>query len=378
MIYLDNNATTKPAPEVVEVMLPFFESLYSNPSSPYNFGRQTAVALAEAREKVATMIGCKSDQIIFNSCGSEGNNTILKSIHLMGSKRKIIVSTPIEHKSILNVFNMLQNNGFRVDWLKVDEQGNPDLEHAAELISDDTALVCVMHANNETGVVLPVRAIADLAKSHGALVLSDAVQTAGKIPVQVEELGVDFLTLSAHKLHGPKGVGALYVRDRPSYHPMILGGEQENGRRAGTENVAGIVGFGRASTLALEDLSKRADQQERLRNQLEEEILRRIPDTEVLSQHATRLPNTSGILIPGVETEPLLARLDMVDICCSSGSACSSGAVEASHVISALGKSTGTLQAGVRFSLSRYTTENEIDAVVERLPEIISDLRRMS
>jgi cysteine desulfurase len=376
VIYLDNNATTAVDPLVLEAMLPYLQTFYGNPSSMHSFGGQVGRALNQAREQVAALLGADPTEILFTSCGSEGNTSAIQAALAAQPQKRHIITTQVEHASVLNVCRHLEKQGYRVTYLSVDEQGCLDLLELEAALTGDTALVTCMAANNETGVLFPIEAVGSLARSYGAVVHVDAVQAVGKIPLDLRHLPVDLLTLSGHKLHAPKGIGALYIRRGFRFRPLLLGGHQERGRRAGTENVPGIVALGKAAELAQAHLG---DPQERLlRDRLEQGLLQRIPDTQVNGHPTQRLPNTTHLGFKFVEGEAILFWLNKYGICASSGSACTSGSLEPSHVLRAMHLPYTVLHGSIRFSLSRFTQSAEVERVLEILPEIIRHLRAIS
>jgi len=376
--YFDNNATTQVAPEVVEAMLPFLREYWGNPSSTYAFGRQLGSPLDEARARVAALINADPREIVFTSCGTESNNTAIHSALATQPDKRHILTTAVEHSATIKFCELLEKRGCAVTFLPVEPDGSLDLERFEQAIQPDTAIVSVMWANNETGVLFPVRDIAAICRRKGVLFHTDAVQTPGKLKIDVRELDVDFLSLSAHKLHAPKGIGLLYVRRRVKYQPYVVGGGQERGRRGGTENVASIVAFGRAAELALANLPDESTRVRALRDKLEESILSGIPDTARNGAKEPRLPNTSNIAFAGVEAEGILMLLDQAGICASSGSACTTGSLDPSHVLTAMGCSAARARGSIRFSLSIYNTEAEVDYVLQHLPGIIARLRASS
>ena len=377
VIYLDNNATTRTAPEVVEAMLPYFSEKYGNPSSMHHFGGEVARQLKEARARVADLLGAGPEEIIFTSCGTESDNTALISALKSNPDKRHIVTTRVEHPAVLNTCQYLADQGYDVTFLPVDRQGNLDLDQVGEAIRDDTALVSIMWANNETGVIFPIPEIAALAKAKGALMHTDAVQAVGKIPINLKETPVDMLALSGHKLHTPKGIGVLYVRKGTPFTPYIMGGHQEHGRRAGTENVPYIIGLGRACQLAAERMEEENTRVKDLRDRLEEGLLK-IEATMVNGDRQRRLPNTCSVSFEYVEGESILLHLSDLGICASSGSACTSGSLEPSHVLRAMGVPFTAAHGSIRFSLSIYNTADEIDYVLEHMPGIIEKLRAIS
>ena len=377
-VYFDNNATTAVAPEVFEAMTPFLTRLYGNPSSIHTFGGQVMSHIDQARERLAALLGAQTSEIIFTSCGTESDNAALRSAMLTSKGRNKLVVSQVEHPAILNVAKDLERNGTLVERIPVDANGRLDMERAKEMIDEQTALVSVMWANNETGNIQPVRELAELAHSKGALFHTDAVQAVGKVPMNLSEGWVDFLSLSGHKLHAPKGVGALYVRRGVRFHPFVIGGHQEDSRRAGTENVASVVGLGMAAELAAQNIDKENTQVSKLRDRLEQGILNAIPEVRVNGDKEHRLPNTTNISFEYIEGESILNLLDQFGICASSGSACTTGSLEPSHVLRAMGLPYTAAHGAIRFSLSRYNTLEEVDFVLEKLPPIIARLREIS
>ncbi|MDY6937786.1 MAG: cysteine desulfurase NifS [Cyanobacteriota bacterium] len=376
-IYLDNNATTRVDPLVVEVMVPYLSELYGNPSSMHRFGGQVGAAVQTARTQVATLLGADDTEIIFTSCGSEGNNTAIHAALAAQPDKRHIVTTAVEHPAILNVCKHLEKRGYQVTYLSVDGRGQLDLMELEAAMTGGTALVTTMYANNETGVIFPVEQIGAIAKEYGATFHVDAVQAVGKVPMHLQTSTIDLMTLSGHKLHAPKGIGALYVRRGYRFRPFILGGHQERGRRAGTQNVPGIVGLGAAAALARKHLVL-VDRESQLRDRLETELLARIPDCEVNGGGTTRLPNTTNIGFKYIEGEAILFMLDRHGICASSGSACTSGSLDPSHVLMAMGLPYTILHGSIRFSLSRFTTPAEIEKVLGVMPGIVEKLRALS
>ncbi|MFH0728961.1 MAG: cysteine desulfurase NifS [Pseudomonadota bacterium] len=378
VIYMDNNATTKVAPQVLEAMLPYFTEHYGNPSSMHTFGGEVAKKISDAREKVAGLLGATPGEIIFTSCGTESDSTAILAAVRSNPDKKHIITSRVEHPAIKNLFERLSKQGYRVTLVPVDREGKLDLDYLYGNLSDDTAVVSIMWANNETGVIFPIREIAEKLNDRGIVFHTDAVQAVGKIPIDLAQDGVRMLSLSGHKLHGPKGVGALYVRKGTKYSPFLLGGHQEHGRRGGTENVASIIGLGRASELATEMMTDENTRVRRLRDKLEIELIRGIPNAFVNGDKINRLPNTTSIAFEFVEGESILLLMDQFGICASSGSACTSGSLEPSHVLRAMGVPFTAAHGSIRFSLSTYNTEMEIDLVIEKLPAIIQRLRDMS
>jgi cysteine desulfurase len=377
--YLDNNATTRIAPEVFEAMVPFLTEYYGNPSSAYSFGKRVEGHLKEAREKVAALLGANPKEIIFTSCGTESDNAAIWSA-LQSTGKKHIVTTQVEHSAVINQTEWLEKNGYGVTRLGVAPDGTLSLADVENAIRDDTAIVSIMWANNETGVVFPVEEIASLCKKKGVLFHTDAVQTPGKIDLRhVAKSDISFLSLSGHKLHAPKGVGVLYAKRRAtSVVPFVIGGGQERGKRGGTENVASIVGLGRAAELSLEHLAEEGVRVKALRDRFENTILEKLSHLYVNGNRQQRLPNTSNIAFDFVEAEAVLMRLDASGICASSGSACTTGSLDPSHVLVAMGLEPARARSCVRFSFSRYNTDADIDRALEVLPPMIKELRAMS
>jgi cysteine desulfurase len=377
-VYLDNNATTQVAPEVLETMLPYFSDLYGNPSSMHSFGGQVSRDVREAREKVAALLGALPDEILFTSCGTESDNTAIRAALATHPDRRHNVVSLVEHPAVKALAACLAKEGYRVTELPVDREGGLDLDLYEKALTPDTAIVSLMWANNETGVIFPVEEAAALARQRGIVFHTDAVQAVGKIPVDMKGNDIDMLSLSGHKLHAPKGVGVLYVRRGTRFSPFLVGGHQERERRGGTENTPGIIGLGKACELAAANLSLENGEVRRLRDKLETELLRRIPNTRVNGNRERRLPNTTNISFEYVEGEGILLLLDQYGICASSGSACTSGSLQPSHVLRAMGVPFTMAHGSIRFSLSVYNTEDEIDLVIEKLPGIIERLRAMS
>jgi cysteine desulfurase len=377
-VYLDNNATSAVAPEVLEEMLPYLRDLYGNPSSMHTFGGQLFRKVERARERVAALIGAEPEEIIFTSCGTESDNTALMSAVESYPHKRHVITTRVEHPAVLNFAKHLARKGYRVTFLPVDTLGRFDRNAFSQSLDDDTAVVSIMYANNETGVIFPIRELGEILRERNILFHTDAVQAVGKVPLYVKELPIDMLSLSGHKLHAPKGVGALFVRKGTRFYPYIIGGHQEQGRRAGTENVASLIGLGKACELAQEALEREAVDLAQLRDKLEGALLQCCPDARVNGDTGHRLPNTTNISFEYVEGEAVLLRLDEYNICASSGSACSSGSLEPSHVLRAMGIPFTAIHGSIRFSLSRYTTESDINRVIEVMPSIIQDLRSVS
>ena len=376
--YFDNNATTRVAPEVVDAMIPFLREYWGNPSSSYVFGRQVGEHVDQARAKVAALINAEPREVVFTSCGTESNNSAIHSALATQPEKRHLLTTAVEHSANIKFCDLLQKRGYAVTFLPVAPDGALDLQQLEALIRPDTAIVSVMWANNETGVLFPVREIAAICRRKGALFHTDAVQTPGKLKIDVRELDADFLSLSAHKLHAPKGIGLLYVKRRVKYQPYVVGGGQERGRRGGTENVAGIIAFGRAAELAMASLPDENTRVRALRDRLEDGILGAIPGAARNGAQEPRLPNTCNIAFAGVEAEGILMLLDQAGICASSGSACTTGSLDPSHVLTAMGCSAARARGSIRFSLGIYNTEGEVDYVLKHLPGIIAKLRANS
>ncbi len=377
-VYFDNNATTKVADEVFEEIKSYFCELYGNPSSMHTFGGQVGIKIREAREKVAVLLGCDPSEIIFTGCGTESDNTAIKgTLAAYPNKRKVITSR-VEHPAVLSVCRDLENHGYTVVEIPVDKKGRLDMSALENQLDDDIALVTIMFANNETGTIFPIEKIAEIVTSRGIVFHTDAVQAVGKIPIDLSKNSIDLLSISGHKLHAPKGIGVLYVRKGTRLTPFVLGGHQEGGRRAGTENVPGIIGLGRACELAMQNFDEENKKVKYLRDKLEKAILEKCPDCMVNGDPENRLPNTSNISFEFIEGEAILLMLDKFGICASSGSACTSGSLEPSHVLRAMGVPFTAAHGSIRFSLSRYNTEEEIDYAIEKIPPIISRLRELS
>jgi cysteine desulfurase len=376
--YFDNNATTRVAPEVVDAMLPFLRDYWGNPSSAYSFGVNVARQIDQAREKVAALVGADPKEIVFTSCGTESNNAVLENALAAQPGKRHIVTTAVEHSAIIKHSEVLQKRGVEVTFLPVDQDGMLDLHLLDQSIRHDTALVSIMWANNETGMVFPVEEIAAICSSKNVPFHSDATQVPGKMKIDVRGIGLDFLALSAHKLHAPKGIGMLYIKRRAKFQPYIVGGPQEHGRRGGTENVASIIGFGRAAELAVAHLDDENTRVRGLRDRLENAILSTIPNTMRIGAKEPRLPNTSNIAFDFVEAEGILMALDQLGICASSGSACTTGSLHPSHVLTAMGIKPARAKGCVRFSLGIYNTDAEVDYVLKHLPDVIARLRAAS
>ena len=377
-VYFDNNATTQVAAEVLDTMLPYFRELYGNPSSMHTFGGQVGQKIRAAREQVAALIGASPDEIIFTSCGSESDNTAIHSALATQPDKKHIITSRVEHPAIRALCAHLQTQGYRITELPVDKSGLLDLENLEKNLTADTAIVSLMWGNNETGVIFPVEKAAAIAHERDILFHTDAVQAAGKIPINLKNNAIDMLSISGHKLHAPKGIGVLYVRKGTKYSPFLIGGHQERGRRGGTENAPSIVGLGRACELAAMNMEKENTFVKTMRDRLERELLNRIPQSRVNGDISNRLPNTTNISFEFVEGEAILLLMNELGICASSGSACTSGSLQPSHVLRAMGVPFTMAHGSIRFSLSIYNTEEEIDFVIDKMPPIIARLREMS
>jgi cysteine desulfurase len=379
VIYLDNNATTKVAPEVVEAMMPYLSEFYGNPSSMHSFGGNVADKIKEARQHVANLIGASPNEIIFTSCGTESDGTAIRAAVESNPDRKQIVTSRVEHPAIKNLYETLSKQGYHVTFVPVDNDGRLDLDYLYKSLNDDTAIVSLMWANNETGVIFPVEEISREVKDRGIIFHTDAVQAAGKIPIDVSTTGVDMLSLSGHKFHAPKGIGVLYVRKGTKFSPYMIGGHQEEGRRGGTENVASIIALGKAAELAKLNLDQNSYASVGvLRDKLETALLGSVTNSMVNGETENRLPNTTSIAFEYVEGEAILLLMNEHGICASSGSACTSGSLEPSHVLRAMGVPFTAAHGSIRYSLSRYTTAEEIDFVIEKMPPIIARLRELS
>lgn len=373
--YFDNNATTQIAPEVVTAMLPYLTEHWGNPSSAYHFGHDLNKAIEAARVQVAALINADPREIIFTSCGTEGNNSAIHSALAAHPAKRHVLTTAVEHSANIKFAEYLRKQQYEVTLLPVESDGSLDIHLLEKNIRPDTAIVSVMWANNETGVVFPIEEISALCRSREVLFHTDAVQVPGKLEIDVKNVEVDFLSMSAHKLHAPKGIGALYIKHHTRYVPYVIGGGQERGRRGGTENVPYIVGFGRAAELALAHLPEEQNRVRALRDQLEKGILKAIPETIRNGDWESRLPNTSNLSFGGVEAGEVLKALDHVGICASSGSACTTGSLAPSHVLTAMGLSAERAKGSIRFSLGLYNTEAEVNYLLEQLPPIIERLR---
>lgn len=379
VIYFDNNATTRLDSEAFEAMRPYLTEFYGNPSSIHRFGSEVARKIQSAREQVAALIGASDPiEVIFTSGGTEADNAAIHGVLESRPEKRHVVTTQVEHPAVLGACQHLEKKGYRVTWLSVDQDGLLDLDELRTSLTGDTALVTIMYANNETGVVFPVREIGEIVRARGIPFHVDAVQVAGKVPLHLKASPIDLLTISGHKFHGPKGIGALYVRRGITFRPFIVGGHQERNRRAGTENVGGIIGMGKAAEIALKTLPEDERQVGRLRDQLEKSLLESCPDSRVNGHREKRLPNTLNVSLKLLEGEAILVLLDQQGICASTGSACTAGSVEPSHVLRAMKVPPDWLQGAVRFSLSRYNTEEEVRFVGEKMPAIVHRLAGLS
>ncbi len=375
-VYLDHNATTPPHPEILDAMQQCYHAAFGNPSSVHRYGRQARVLLDEARDHVTTLLGAPPSSLVFCSGGTEANNTIVQGVAAaLEARGRHIVTSCIEHPAVLDTCAHLARQGFTISYVPVDAQGVIDPQAVQEALTDDTILVSIMHANNEIGTIQPITEIAEIAHARGILMHTDAVQSFGKMPLSVDELGVDFLSFSGHKLYVPKGIGGMYVRSSSTLRPLLYGGHQERGLRAGTENVAGIVGLGAACTLAVRDMHTEWERQQHLQQHLEHGILERIPAVCIQGAQVARLPNTTNVAFADVEGETLLMGLDLQGVAVSTGSACSSGSLEPSHVLQALHLPEKYLLGALRLSLGRSTTREDIDYVLEILPGIVNNAR---
>lgn len=377
-VYLDNNATTRVAPEVVEAMLPYFSEFYGNPSSMHSFGGNLGIKVREARAHIAALLGAQPEEILLTSGGTESDVTAIHAALAAHPHKRHIVTSRVEHPAIKNLFEQYGKDGYRVSFIPVDREGRIDTAELFGCLSEDTAVVSMMWANNETGVLFPVDEVAAELQARGIVFHTDAVQAVGKVAVDLTRTGVDLLSLSGHKLHGPKGIGALYIRKGTKFKPLMVGGHQEQGRRAGTENVPGIIGLGKACELAagyLDDINTRV---RALRDRLENALLEAVPHAMVNGDRTNRLPNTTSIAFEYVEGEAILLMMNEDGIAASSGSACTSGSLEPSHVLRAMGIPFTAAHGSIRFSLSHYTTAEEIDYVIAKMPPIIERLRQMS
>ncbi len=378
IIYLDNNSSTRIDPTVLEEMMPFLTTQYGNPSGSHRFGTQVKEATNLAHERVAAMLGCQPNEIVFTSGGTESDNTALHSALQMSPERRHVVTTSVEHNAVLNYCEALVRRGCEATIVPVDEQGHLDLAELERAIRPDTAVVSVMWANNETGVIYPLEQIAEICRSKGVFFHTDAVQVVGKMPINLADLPVHFLSLSGHKLHAPKGVGALYVNRKTRFQPLLVGGPQESGRRAGTDNVASIVGLGKAAELAMSTLQEEDTRVRALRDRFETTLAAELEDVTINGDPSGRLPNTSNLAFNGVDAQAILIKLDQESVCCSLGSSCTTGAAQPSHVLRAMQLTNERARSSLRFSFGRFNTEPELDKVLEILPRIVRQLRTLS
>jgi len=377
-VYVDNNATTMVAPEVVEAMLPYFSELYGNASSMHFFGGQVQKKVNEARDKVADLLGADPTEIVFTSCGTESDNAAIRGVLDSYLEKRHFITSRVEHAAVNNVATYLGRKGYRVTELLVDRKGRLDLDDLREGITDQTAIVSIMYANNETGVIFPIEEIGQIVKERGIPFHTDAVQAVGKIPINLAKSTIDMLSLSGHKLHAPKGTGVLYIRKGTRFSPFMIGGHQESGRRGGTENVPYVVGLGKACELAKKNMEDENTRVKALRDYLEKRILETIPNVLVNGDRNHKLPNTVSVSFEYVEGESILIMLSDLGICASSGSACTSGSLEPSHVLRAMGVPFTAAHGSIRFSLSIYNTKEEMDYILEHLPRIVARLRDIS
>ena len=378
LVYADNNATTRVDDKVLEEMLPYFKEFYGNPSSIHTFGRQVSSKMDLARERVASLLGADTSEIVFTSCGTESNNYAIHCSLEASPDKKHVITTKVEHPAVLNVCKYFGKNGYDVTELSVDKDGVLDLDELRDSIREDTAIVSIMHANNETGVIFPIEEIGKIVKEKGVLFHCDAVQAIGKIPVNLKNSNIDLLSMSGHKLHAPKGVGVLFIRKGVRIDPLIIGGHQEDNRRSGTENVPYIIGLGKACEIAEGFVKEEQAEVRCLRDKLEEGIKDQLTHVVISGENSERLPNTSNVSFEYVEGEATLLLLDMAGIATSSGSACTTGSAEPSHVLQAMGIPPVTSRGTIRFSLSRYSTEDEVDYILEKLVPIVKRLQTLS
>ena len=376
LIYLDNNATTPLDPAVIEEMLPFLTKYCGNPSAGYLFAAQARRAVDLARDRLARLLGCESSEIVFTSGGTESNNAVINSALQFEPRGKHVVTSAVEHSAVLHPCQDLTKRGCDVTFLGVDRHGNVDPGELEAAIRPETALVTMMWANNETGVLFPIEKIAEICREKGVLFHTDAVQATGKIPIRLRDTAINFLSLSAHKFHGPKGVGALYIRRGTRFHPLIAGGGQENGRRGGTENVASIAGLGKAAERAVEFLSEDKGHVRSMRDRFEKAIVQTVSGASVNGAGAARVPNTSSFAFEGIESSAALLLLDRHRVCCSAGSACRTGSQEASHVLRAMNPSGDGARRSLRFSFGRFNTDAQVERAIEVVPKVIEKLRQ--
>ncbi len=378
VVYADNNASTRVAPEVTEAMMPYFGEYYGNPSSMHSFGGQVAKKLDVARQQVADILGADPSEIVFTSSGTESDNAAIWGALRAHPHKKHVVTSRVEHPAVYNLCKYLAQNGYHVTELGVDSQGALNLRELSDAVREDTAIVSIMYANNETGVIFPIEEIGAIVKEKGSILHTDAVQAVGKLPLNLAKSTIDLLTISGHKLHAPKGVGALFIRKGTACTPFIIGGHQEKNRRGGTENVPSIIGLGKACEMAKKYLPDEHTFVKQARDKLESEIMKRTPDARVNGSQINRLPNTTNISFEFVEGEAILLLMNEKGICASSGSACTSGSLEPSHVLRAMGVPFTAVHGSIRLSLSRYNTMEEVDYIIEQIPPIIKRLREIS
>ncbi|MBV9009865.1 MAG: IscS subfamily cysteine desulfurase [Verrucomicrobia bacterium] len=376
--YLDNNATTAIDPEVLEAMRPFQEKYYANPSSGYRFAAHVRDAIEQAREQVAALLGCEPGEIVFTSGGTESNNTAIHSALETQPECKHIITTAVEHSAVRNPAQRLQERGYDVTFLAVDRSGRLSARALVDAIRPDTALISIMWANNETGVIFPMQEIAAIAQERGVPLHTDAIQAAGKIPINLREVPMQFLSISGHKLHAPKGVGALYVNRRARFRPFVLGGSHENNRRAGTENAPSIVALGKAAEIALAKVREESTRVRSFRDRFEKSLLEQLSDVQINGADASRLPNTSSVIFGGIESEAALLMLDQENVCCSAGSACRTGSLKPSHVLTAMGLVNNEARASLRFSFGRFNTEADLERALDVVPRVVRKLRALS
>ena len=377
-VYMDNNATTKVADEVIAEMTPYLGQLYGNPSSMHSFGGQVGHKMGEARGRIARLLGCSPEEIIFTSSGTESDNAAVKGTLASAGNKRTVITTRVEHPAVLSTCRDLEHHGYNIVEIAVDKNGRLDMDELKDRLDDDVAIVSIMYANNETGTVFPIDEIVSMVKAKGIIFHTDAVQAVGKIPLNLAETPIDLLSLSGHKLHAPKGVGVLYVRKGTRLAPFLVGGHQESGRRAGTENVPSIIALGKACEIAGENIDDENTRVKQLRDRLQEGILAACPDCLINGDVENRLPNTANISFEFIEGEAILLMLNKFGICASSGSACTSGSLEPSHVLRAMGVPFTAAHGSIRFSLSRYTTEDEVDFVIEKIAPVVNRLRELS
>jgi len=378
MIYFDNNATTQVDSEVLQQMLPFLQDQYGNPSSAYSFGKRAAKAVNTAREQVADLLRCEPAEIVFTSCGTESDNSAIQSALLADPDRRHLVTSKVEHSAIVKHAEALARRGYEVTWLDVDSEGLIDLQELDRAVREDTAIVSLMWANNETGVLFPIEEAAEICRSKGTVFHTDAVQAVGKIDINLRDVPINFLSLSGHKLHAPKGVGVLYINRKTRFNPYLIGGGQENKKRGGTENTASIVALGKAAELASSALRDERTRVKAMRDRFEQGLINTVSSIRVNGHRVHRLPNTSNLAIDGIDSEGMLMLLDQKGICCSAGSACTAGALEPSHVLRAMGYSNERARGSLRFSFSRFNSESEIDQALQIIPYAAEKLRGMN